>query len=83
MVVHKDKGIRNDALFLCQFRALDQFRTEVGELTFLAVRLARCADIAAVQQEPVVGPGNLFFGDVLRQFHLNLVWGVGPLCDQA
>ena len=70
-------------LFLCQFRTLYQLRTEVGDVTFLTVGLAGSADITAMQQEPVMGPGNLFSGDVLRQFHFHFVGGVGALGDQA
>ena len=47
------------------------------------MRLAGCADVAAVQQQPVVCPWNVVCGNVLHQFLFYLIGRVGFIADQA
>ena len=47
------------------------------------MRLARCADIAAVQQQPVMCPWNIFRGYVFYQCLFYLIRGIGTFGDEA
>ena len=48
-------------------------RAEVGDRAFLAARPARDADVAAVQDQPVVGAGLQVVGDDSHELRLHLV----------
>lgn len=65
-----------------QLRAFYLFRTEFFNLTFFAVGFSSGADIASVQQQPMVGIGDIRFRDMLYQFLFHLIGRVGALAHQ-
>jgi len=56
---------------------------DVAQIAFLAFRALRRADVAAVEEEPVVGEGDEFVGDVAHEGLLHLIRRVVALVDEA
>ena len=44
---------------------------------------ARCAHVAPMQEQPMVGKGDILGGNVLHELHFHLVRGIVTLCYQA
>ena len=70
-------------LGLLQFRVLYLFRADVAQLTFVAMRLARCANIASVQQQPMMSTCQVFGRNMLYQHLLYLKRCVGSTRHQS
>ena len=51
--------------------------------TLFAVGFAGGAEVAAVEEEPVVGAGDVFLGEMLNQFFFNGFRGFGAFGDQS
>lgn len=58
--------------FLCQFGIFQLLGAELLKFTGLTVRFPRCADVAPVQQQPVMGIGDILVGDEFDQCLLHL-----------
>ena len=56
---------------------------DVAQVAFLAFGALRRADVAAVEEEPVVGEGDEFVGDMAHENLLHLVGRVVALVDEA
>ena len=59
---------------LSQFCPVHYLRADALESAFVAVWLARCANVSAVQQQPVVGQGDVFPWYVFHQCLLHFHW---------
>ena len=69
--------------FLFQFGTFEILRTEGLQLALVAMGLPGGTDIAAMQQQPVVGIGNIGLRDMLHQGHLYLIGGVVALAHET
>ena len=68
---------------LSQFRVFHLFRTDITKEALVTMRTAGCADVTTMQQEPVMGTGNVLYGDVLHELTLYLQLRVIALADQS
>ena len=74
---------QGSGIFLFQLGAFEKFRTKGLQLAFLAMGLARSADITPMQQQPVMSIGNICLGDMFRQSQLNLIRRVVALAHKT
>ena len=74
---------QGSGIFLFQLGAFEKFRTKGLQLAFLAMGLARSADITPMQQQPVVGIGDVCLRNMFREGHLHLIRRVVALAHKA
>ena len=73
MDASKQKTFKTPCL-ITRFYGILIVQTELSERAFHAFGFSCCTYIPSVKNEPVVGPGYDFFGDVFNQLFFSLQW---------